>query len=153
MKSALPKQFLLLNGKPVLMYTIEAFYNCDVQPAIIIVLPADYHAYWQQLCKDHDFRIPHHLVNGGETRFHSVKNGLDLIEDADAVIAIHDAVRPLTDLSTIAYSFRYAEQHGNAIVAVQSRDSIRQLKTRYLQLYCEMRSTWYKHLKPFNPLY
>lgn len=128
MQSAVPKQFLLLNGKPVLMYTMKAFYNSNSRPAIIVVLPVDYHHYWLELCKDHDFRIPHHLVNGGETRFQSVKNGLGLIETPDAVIAVHDAVRPLAAINTIDESFTYAREHGNAIVAVKSRDSIRQLK-------------------------
>lgn len=128
MQSAVPKQFLLLNGKPVLMYTIEAFYNSSSAPSIIIVLPQNYHHYWVELCKDHDFRIPHHLVNGGDTRFQSVKNGLALIENPDAVIAVHDAVRPLTELSAIDKSFAHAQKFGNAIVAVKSRDSIRQVK-------------------------
>jgi 2-C-methyl-D-erythritol 4-phosphate cytidylyltransferase len=128
MQSAVPKQFLLLHGRPVLMHTIGAFYHSNSCPSIIIVLPADYHHYWQELCKDHDFRIPHHLVSGGETRFHSVKNGLGLIENPEAVIAVHDAVRPLTATATIDESFSYAAEHGSAIVAVKSRDSIRQLK-------------------------
>ncbi|MEO6521083.1 MAG: 2-C-methyl-D-erythritol 4-phosphate cytidylyltransferase [Mucilaginibacter sp.] len=128
MQSAVPKQFLLLNGKPVLMYTIETFYNSRSRPAIIIVLPANYHHYWLELCKDHDFRIPHHLVNGGDTRFQSVKNGLELISNPDAVIAVQDAVRPLTDGTVINESFIHAKQYGNAVVAVKSRDSIRQVK-------------------------
>lgn len=128
MRSAVPKQFLLLNGKPVLMYTIEAFYHSASAPSVIVVLAESYHSYWLELCRDHDFRIPHHLVNGGDTRFHSVKNGLSLIQDADAVIAVHDAVRPLTDMAIIDRSFAHAAQTGNAVVAVKSRDSIRQVK-------------------------
>lgn len=128
MQAALPKQFLLLNGKPVLMHTIAAFYNAATQPSIIVVLPANYHQYWLDLCKEHDFRIPHYLVNGGETRFHSVKAGLDLIKDTETLIAVHDAVRPLTDVAIIDESFQYAAKNGNAIVAVKSRDSIRQLR-------------------------
>ncbi len=129
MGSAIPKQFLLLNGKPVLMHTIEAFHNCKAQPHIILVLHANFHAYWQQLCIDHNFTVPHQLIKGGETRFHSVKNGLDCISDyADAVVAVQDAVRPLTDKQIIDTSFTYALEHGNAIVAVKSRDSIRQVQ-------------------------
>ena len=127
MQRALPKQFLLLNGKPLMMYTIEAFYNCAYKPAIIVVLHPDYHQYWQNLCADHNFRIPHYLVNGGDTRFQSVKNGLALI-GSDAVIAVHDAVRPLIAINVIDESFKHAAEHGNAVVAVQSRDSIRQVK-------------------------
>jgi 2-C-methyl-D-erythritol 4-phosphate cytidylyltransferase len=128
MQTAIPKQFLLLNGKPVLMHTIQTFYNCTSQPQLILVLHADYHSYWQQLCIDHNFNVPHQLIKGGESRFHSVKNGLDIITDADAIIAVHDAVRPLTPTAIIDRSYNYAAQHGNAITAVKSRDSVRQLK-------------------------
>ena len=129
MNSAIPKQFLLLNGKPVLMHTIEVFHKAQAQPHIILVLHADFHAYWQQLCSDHNFTISHQLIKGGETRFHSVKNGLDSIpDDTDAIVAVQDAVRPLTDKEIIDTSFTYALEHGNAIVAVKSRDSIRQIQ-------------------------
>src|SRR5437879_3949424 len=76
MLSVVPKQFLSLNGIPVLMHTMLAFYQSQSQPQLILVLPADFHDYWKQLCKTHNFTIPHQLINGGETRFHSVKNGL-----------------------------------------------------------------------------
>lgn len=126
MLSAVPKQFLTLCGKPVLMHTIEAFYTSDVKPEIILVLPSGYHEYWQQLCSEHDFIIPHQLVPGGEMRFHSVKNGLDIIEDGiDSLIAIHDAVRPLTSRVIIENSYQIAAEKGNAITAVKSRDSVR----------------------------
>jgi 2-C-methyl-D-erythritol 4-phosphate cytidylyltransferase len=129
MLSSVPKQFLLLGGKPVLMHTIEAFNNCETGPQIIVVLPADFHAYWEQLCREHNFDIPHQLVNGGETRFHSVKNGLDMITDnKDTLIAVHDAVRPLTSKQIIDESYKHALKYGNAITAVKSRDSVRQLK-------------------------
>ena len=129
MGAAIPKQFLLLHGKPVLMHTIEAFQHCQAQPHIILVLPADYHTYWQQLCTEHNFTIPHQLVKGGETRFHSVKNGLAIISDnINATIAIQDAVRPLTGKEIIDESYSYASKHGNAVVAVKSRDSIRQIQ-------------------------
>jgi len=127
MQATVPKQFLLLNGLPVLMHTIQAFCDSNTSPTIIVVLPKDYHAYWQELCVKHNFAIPHQLVSGGETRFHSVKNGLSLIE-GDAVIGVHDAVRPLTSTTVIDNAYQYAAVNGNAIVAVQSRDSIRQVK-------------------------
>jgi len=129
MQSAIPKQFLLLKGKPVLIYTIEAFYHSTIQPQIILVLHPDFHASWEQLCKEHNFKVPYQLVNGGDTRFHSVKNGLDLIpDDTDGLIAVHDAVRPLTSERIISGSYEYAAEYGNAITAVKSRDSVRQLK-------------------------
>ncbi|OCX53530.1 2-C-methyl-D-erythritol 4-phosphate cytidylyltransferase [Mucilaginibacter sp. PPCGB 2223] len=127
MQAAIPKQFLSLNGLPVLMHTINAFYHSQSQPQIILVLPQAHRQYWDELCRKHNFTVPHTVTNGGETRFHSVKNGLSLIEGG-SVIAIHDAVRPLTSAEVIDEAYQYAAINGNAIVAVQSRDSIRQVK-------------------------
>lgn len=128
MQATIPKQFLLLNGLPVLMHTIQAFYDAKSQPQIILVLPADAISYWDELCKQYNFETPHNVVNGGKTRFHSVKNGLDTIAATDAVVAVHDAVRPLTSVRIIDNSFTQATEHGNAVVAVKSRDSVRQVK-------------------------
>jgi len=129
MGSAIPKQFLLVNGKPVLMHTLSAFYHSQTKPQLILVLHTDFHTYWQELCTQHNFTIPHQLIKGGETRFHSVKNGLDSVEDSvDAIVAVHDAVRPLTSKDIIDKSYEQAQLNGNAIAAVQSRDSIRQVK-------------------------
>jgi 2-C-methyl-D-erythritol 4-phosphate cytidylyltransferase len=128
MNSVIPKQFLLINGIPVLMHTLTAFHNCRSNPQLILVLHNDYHTYWRELCAKHNFLISHQLVKGGESRFHSVKNGVDMISDEEAIISIHDAVRPLTSASIIDHSYSYAQKHGNAIVAVKSRDSIRQMQ-------------------------
>ena len=129
MQSTVPKQFLLLAGMPVLMHTLNAFKQCSFSPSLILVLPTAYHDYWQQLCAEHNFDLPHQLVSGGDTRFHSVKNGLNLIhEETDAVVAVHDAVRPLTDVEIIDHAYTYATENGNAVVAVKSRDSVRQVK-------------------------
>jgi 2-C-methyl-D-erythritol 4-phosphate cytidylyltransferase len=129
MQSAVPKQFLLLHGKPVLMHTIEAFRHSETNPQIILVLHPGFHSYWEALCKEYDFTVPHRLINGGETRFQSVKNGLDTIgDDIDALIAVHDAVRPLTSKQIIDKSYQHASEHENAVTAVKSRDSVRQLK-------------------------
>lgn len=128
MGSSVPKQFLLVNGLPVLMHTMRAFHNSDVNTGIILVLHVDFHAYWNELCTKHNFTIPHLLVAGGETRFHSVKNGLDKIQCTDdALIAVHDAVRPLTSAAIIKTSYYHAHEHGNAVTAVKSRDSVRQV--------------------------
>lgn len=129
MGSVLPKQFLSLNGLPVLMHTLLAFHNSQSKPDLILVLPAAYHEYWTQLCETHNFDIPHQLVSGGETRFDSVKNGLDLIAaDEPSLIAVQDAVRPMTGAEIIDAAYDSAAKHGNGVVAVKSRDSIRQLK-------------------------
>ncbi|MEN0055916.1 MAG: 2-C-methyl-D-erythritol 4-phosphate cytidylyltransferase [Mucilaginibacter sp.] len=127
MQAAVPKQFLLLNGLPVLMHTIRAFEQTTVNPDIILVLPESYHDYWRELCQTHNLTTPHLLVAGGQTRFHSVKNGLDQITDDDALVAVHDAVRPLTSTHIIETSYLHAQQYGNAVTAVKSRDSVRQL--------------------------
>jgi 2-C-methyl-D-erythritol 4-phosphate cytidylyltransferase len=127
MRSALPKQFLLLNGKPVIMHAISAFKNCSASPEIIVVLHPDFHDYWKELCAQHNFTIAHHLVSGGQTRFHSVQNALNIIHDDEAVVAIHDSVRPLITPAVIDRSFRCATELGNAVVAVKSRDSVRQV--------------------------
>lgn len=126
MASAVPKQFLLLNGKPVLMHTLSAFHQSAFLPEIIVVLNVAFHDYWKELCSKHHCVIPHHLVNGGETRFDSVKNGIAITEDP-AIIAIHDAVRPLIETEIIDRSFMGAKKNGSAVVAVKSIDSIRRI--------------------------
>ncbi|HEY9197666.1 MAG TPA: 2-C-methyl-D-erythritol 4-phosphate cytidylyltransferase [Mucilaginibacter sp.] len=128
MQSAVPKQFLPVNKLPIMMHTMLAFHNSGVNPQIVMVLPAGYHAYWKNLCAEYDFHIPHTLVAGGDTRFHSVQNGLKSISCADdALIAVHDAVRPLTSASVITGSYHHAGENGNAVTAVKSRDSVRRL--------------------------
>jgi 2-C-methyl-D-erythritol 4-phosphate cytidylyltransferase len=127
MQSEVPKQFMLLNGKPILMHTIEAFHYSDFKPEIIVVLNVDFHTYWEQLCEKYNFSIPHTLIKGGLQRFHSVKNGIKAIR-GKSVIAIHDAVRPLASNELICCSFREAEQTGNAVVAIKSKESVRQQK-------------------------
>lgn len=127
MNADVPKQFLPLSGKPVLMHTISAFSESDYKPEIIVVLNAGYHDYWLECCSTHSFTFAHTLVGGGETRFDSVKKGLSKITD-EAVVAIHDAVRPVISNQIISNSFKVAEEKGNAVAAITSRDSVRQLK-------------------------
>jgi len=129
MASTVPKQFLLLSGRPVMMHTIEAFYHSKTNPQIIAVIPNSFHSYWAELCVAHDFNIPHLLVKGGATRFESVKNGLDAIEGGDYdLVAVQDAVRPLTKSGIIDLSYTHALAHGNAVAAVASRDTVRQMR-------------------------
>jgi len=127
MQSVVPKQFLLLNGLPVLMHTLKAFYSCKPQPNLILVLHEDYHSYWMHLCADHQFQLPYQLVSGGDSRYQSVKNALDLVPD-DALVAVHDAVRPLISPAIIEEAYRQASLKDAVVVAVKSRDSIRQVK-------------------------
>jgi 2-C-methyl-D-erythritol 4-phosphate cytidylyltransferase len=93
MGGEVPKQFLPVKGRPVLMRTMEAFHRFDADIHTVLVLPADQQAYWQQLCRDYHFQLPYDLATGGETRFHSVKNGLALVE-GDGLVGVHDGVRP-----------------------------------------------------------
>jgi 2-C-methyl-D-erythritol 4-phosphate cytidylyltransferase len=129
MQQDIPKQFLLVAGKPVLMHTLEAFYQSEPRPEIIVVLNVDYHEYWEKLCKTHQFSIPHTLVKAGQERFFSVKNGLKLVK-GKALVAIHDAVRPSIKKEKIEEAFSYAEVNGNAVLAIQSKDSVRLSDTK-----------------------
>ena len=121
----IPKQFMLLEGRPVLMHTIQAFYDYDSEIHIILVLPHEQITYWETLCTDYNFSIPHQIVSGGETRFHSVKNGLAVIKTNNALIGIHDGVRPLVDKELIARVYEQAELKGAAYPVVPVTDSIR----------------------------
>jgi 2-C-methyl-D-erythritol 4-phosphate cytidylyltransferase len=124
MNRDIPKQFLRLNGKPVLMHTIEAFQRCIFHPEIIVVLSEDQHLYWSALCKAHEFNIAHEVIGGGQERFDSVKKGLEFIP-GESVVAVHDAVRPLVSPELIEASFEMALLKGNAIAAIQPVDSVR----------------------------
>jgi len=123
-KSKLPKQFLELNGKPVLLHTIEAFYRYAESINIVLVLPEDDFAIWKSICDRFNFTKSLILQKGGETRFQSVKNGLSRIEGA-GLVAIHDGVRPLVSEDIIAASFRLAAVHQSAVAAVRLKESIR----------------------------
>ncbi len=123
----MPKQFILLNGRPVLMHTLDAFMQSSYQPHILVVLPESYHEYWKELCLQHKFTQEHFLITGGETRFHSVKNAIAILPDEQAVVAVHDAVRPLVTSHVIDAAYAQAVQSGNAIAAVKSRDSVRRV--------------------------
>ena len=124
MQSAIPKQFLLLKDKPVLMHTIQVFNNAFQDMDFLIVLPAQYWEDWNKLCQEYEFSLVHQLVEGGEFRFHSVKNGLDFIRE-DGIVAIHDAVRPLVSDAVVKNGFAMAEEHGNAIPCVPVNESVR----------------------------
>lgn len=127
MQSTLPKQFIELNGLPILMHTIAAFAAYDPAMDCIVVLPAGQMAHWQQLCTLHRFALPHLTVAGGPTRFHSVRNGLQAVR-LPSLVAVHDGVRPLVDRDTIGRCFDCARQQGAAIPATPLTDSIRMLR-------------------------
>ncbi|MBC7746105.1 MAG: 2-C-methyl-D-erythritol 4-phosphate cytidylyltransferase [Flavobacterium sp.] len=124
MKTDIPKQFLLLKKKPVLMHTIQAFFSSDLKPEIYLVLNIDFHQYWEKLCLEYEFNVPHRLIKAGKHRFDSVKNGLNKIAGS-GIVAVHDAVRPVISNELITKSFCVAEEKGNAVCAVQPTDSVR----------------------------
>ena len=127
----MPKQFLELAGKPILVRTILAFEEAlsGGNYEIIVTLPADQMDLWRELCERHGFAVPHRVVAGGETRWHSVKNALDSIGDPDGVdvIAVHDGVRPLVSAELIERVFGMARHDGSAIPVVLLNDSVRQV--------------------------
>lgn len=126
MQSEVAKQFLRLNGKPILMHTLEAFHACTLNPELLVVLNIHQHGYWEELCGLHHFNIPHQLINGGSERFYSVKNGLKAIK-GNAIVAVHDAVRPLVSTELILKSFHVAQEKGNCIPGITPTDSVRRI--------------------------
>lgn len=129
MQSPIPKQFLKLDGKPVLLHSIEAFVQFDPNIRVILVLPADQFDMWEKIAQENNFTIPVQITAGGDTRFQSVSNGLSLIKDEEALVGIHDAVRPLVSQKTIAGAFKSAEFYGSGIPAIPLSDSIRQIES------------------------
>ena len=129
MGSDIPKQFLPIGGKPVLMRTIERFREYSSNLQIILVLPQVQQAYWQQLCKKYDFHVDYQLTNGGETRFHSVQHGLALIsDDAEGVIGVHDGVRPFPSIDVIRRCYDTARCRKAAVPVISVVETVRHLE-------------------------
>lgn len=120
----LPKQFIPVNDKPLLMHTLNVFYLWDATAEIILVLPESHQAYWRMLCEELDFVVPHTIVTGGETRFYSVQNGLKEIGE-QGLVAVHDGVRPFVSQEVISACFAKAATVGAAIPVVPIVDSMR----------------------------
>ena len=128
MGSDIPKQFLPIGGKPVLMRTLERFREYSSELRIILVLPREQQAYWHRLCREYDFRADYLLADGGETRFHSVQHGLSLIpDDAQGVVAVHDGVRPFPSIEVIRDCYETARQLKAAIPVIPVVETIRRL--------------------------
>lgn len=126
MGADIPKQFIPVGGKPVLMRTMERFHEYDAALNIILVLPESQQAYWKALCEEYNFAIPHTIVNGGATRFDSSKNGLAAIpDDAEGVVGIHDGVRPFVSVSVIEDCFEAARDEYAVIPVLPVTDTIR----------------------------
>jgi len=129
MGTDIPKQFLPIGGKPVLMRTLERFreYSADLQ--IILVLPKAQQDYWQELCQEYDFKVEYQMTNGGETRFHSVQHGLALIpDDAEGVVGVHDGVRPFPSIDVIRNCYETARKKKAVIPVIPIVETVRHLQ-------------------------
>lgn len=124
MKETIPKQFIELLDRPILMHTFDAFVKYDAEIEFILVLPKNQVDNWHRLCTNYRFEIKYKLAFGGDTRFDSVKNGLDLI-DEDGIVFIHDGVRPLVSKQTILHCYQMAFKKGNALPVVPVTESLR----------------------------
>ena len=127
MGGELPKQFIPIGGRPVLMHTLDAFHACDTSIQLILVLPRDHQPYWKELCREYSFNVPHRIADGGATRFHSVQNGLALVDAPDALVAIHDGVRPFVSSAVIACCYREAETFGAVVPVIPVVETVRHL--------------------------
>lgn len=120
-----PKQFQIVKGRPLLMWTIDAFHRHDASMPLFVVIPEMHFEIWKALCMGHRFFIQHQVVAGGEQRWHSVKAGLEKVE-GDGLVAVHDGVRPLVSAELIARCFDAADKHAAAIPVVPVVPSVRE---------------------------
>jgi 2-C-methyl-D-erythritol 4-phosphate cytidylyltransferase len=124
MNAKIPKQFLLLKDEPVIIHIIKRFFNYENKIEIIVVLPAAQIEFWENMRRDFKFNIPHTVVVGGDTRFHSVKNGLDAIK-TNGLTAVHDAVRPLVSNKLISNCFETAAKKHSVVPVIELSESLR----------------------------
>ncbi len=130
MNSDLPKQFLDLNGLPIVMHTINRFSLSDSISEVVLVISETMESYWTELCLKHQFDNPIHITFGGNTRFESVKNGIDYIYQNFDIgpkdyIAVHDGARPIVSDQLIRKAFQGAYEHQAIVLAQKSIESIR----------------------------
>ena len=134
MGGEVPKQFLSIGGgkkgeggKPILMHTIERFLQYDKEMQVVLVLPVSQQEYWQALCTQHNFSSPHTIANGGETRFHSVQNGLSKVLPEASVIGVHDGVRPFVSLETIGTCYDTAKRAKAVVPVIDIVETVRHI--------------------------
>lgn len=127
MQSTLPKQFLELKGKPILLHTLEKFHSFNSDLQLIIVMHENYVDYWKDLCRTIGVSIPHEVISGGKERFFSVKNGLKQLHSDVDVVAVHDAVRPLVSMQTLHNCFEALKEHKAVVPVIPLIDSIREI--------------------------
>ena len=128
MGTDIPKQFLPIGGKPVLMRTLERFREYSPTLQIILVLPKAQQNYWRQLCQEYHFKVDYQLADGGETRFHSVQHGLSLIpDDAEGVVGVHDGVRPFPSIEVISNCYKTAREKKAVIPVIPVVETVRHI--------------------------
>ena len=127
MGGELTKQFIPVEGRPVLMRTLDAFHACDASIQIILVLPRDHQPYWYALCQEYAFAVPHRIADGGATRFHSVQSGLALVDEAEALVAVHDGVRPFVSPEVIEQCYADAAAYGAVVPVIPVVETVRHL--------------------------
>ena len=141
MGSDIPKQFLPIGGKPVLMRTLERFREYSPTLQIILVLPKAQQDYWEKLCQKHNFTVVYQMADGGETRFHSVQHGLALIsEDAEGVVGVHDGVRPFPSVEVIRNCYETARTAKAAIPVISVVETVRRITQKEPSLLCNSAS-------------
>ena len=129
MGTDIPKQFLPIGGKPVLMRTLERFREYSTTLQIILVLPKAQQGYWQKLCQEYDIKVEYQMTDGGETRFHSVQHGLALIpDDAEGVVGVHDGVRPFPSIDVIRNCYETARTAKAVIPVIPIVETVRHLE-------------------------
>ena len=124
----IPKQFLPVGGLPVLMRTMIRFREYSPELNIILVLPKAQQEYWQSLCVQYQFNMTYQLADGGQTRFHSVQNGLALVpDDTEGVVGVHDGVRPFVSIDVIRRCFEQARQQKAVIPVIPVVETLRHI--------------------------
>ena len=150
MGSDLPKQFIPVGGKPILMHTVEKFAQWDPQARLLLVLPTEHQDYWRMLCREIGCRAEHRIITGGETRFHSVRNALDVVKQDpdlgdDDLIAVHDGVRPFVSEKVITDCFHVAAESGAAVATLPMVDSLREVQPDGPRPGSDRRRDWAVH--------
>ena len=135
MGGSLPKQFLPIQGRPLLFYTIERFYEYDSSIEILLTLPKDWRSYWETLCVEHSFTLPHQVISGGKERYHSIQ--LALTHSTGKIVGVHDGVRPFIGLETIARCYEKAKLDGSAVPVMLIKESLRKLSDGVLSVSVE----------------
>jgi len=126
MGAPIPKQFLEVGGRPILMHTLNRFVAFDASIRLVVVLHPDYIEFWRSLCEKHDYSVPHSIVSGGSERFFSVRKAIQsLVDTEEAIVGIHDAVRPMVSVATLERCYATAQETGSAVPCVSVNDSMR----------------------------